>query len=539
MEKIIPEVKDISLYREIVKNMVNPLEIIREGISNSIDAEAKNIIIKLYRNKNGKFSVEIQDDGNGMNIFEIKSFFNLGDSNKDKRNIGEKGLGTKIFFRSDILTVITQNENREVLRAVMKDPWKNLKNGKMPSYELTKDKVDKGGKKTIVRIENYFINNPEKYFNIGVLKDYIRWFTAGGSYKHLFANIVELNSYVKNMQVSPRIFIRDEIMGIEEEIAGTHQFHQPQENPNVDETEKIYRRSVNYCRHFGPFNKSTNINGEFVSFQLYATVLGINCRRSLAKLKVGEKFKTRFGCYLTKDFIPIVKCNSLLPHDKAHHFQLLLNSQNFDLTADRNNVSNMQDEKVKWILENAKGIIEREILPVAQASYFRMRKSEENNHYIKTMKSKYSTLECDNTKELNSLNIDDLCLEKEPHNSLTTLFLLISLLNHKIYKKYIKEIRKIIFYANDLVYKIRCQDKMDKILIVAIEYNLSSILNATILSGIDCIVCWKVDIEISNFNISGINILSNEGRYRINTSNERIIEVIELSTIIDLIKLNN
>ena len=203
MEKIIPEVKDISLYREIVKNMLNPLEIIREGISNSIDAEAKNITIKLYRNEKSNFSVEIQDDGNGMDLIEIKSFFNLGDSNKDIRNIGQKGLGTKIFFRSEVLSVITQTGDGILLKAVMENPWDNLLKMKMPLYGLSKGTTDSKEHKTIVRIENYFINNPEKHFNVSVLKDYIRWFTAGGSYKHLFANIVELNSYVKNIQVSP------------------------------------------------------------------------------------------------------------------------------------------------------------------------------------------------------------------------------------------------------------------------------------------------------------------------------------------------
>ena len=536
MEKIIPEVKDIALYREIVKNMLNPLEIIREGISNSIDAEAKNIIIRLYRNEKGDFSVEVQDDGNGMNLVEIKSFFNLGDSNKDTRNIGQKGLGTKIFFRSEVLTVMTQTGEGESLKAVMKNPWDNLLEMKMPLYELSKETIESKEHKTVVRIENYLINNPEKYFNISVLKDYIRWFTAGGSYKHLFANIVELNSYVKNIQVSPRIFIRDEIIGVEEEVSGTHQFHQPQENPNVDPSENVYKRSVNYCRHFGPFHKSTNINGEYVSFQLYATVLGINCRRSLARLRIGEKYKTRFGCYLTKDFIPVAKYNILLPHDKAHHFQLLLNSQNFDLTADRNNVSNMQDEKVKWILENAKAIIESEILPVAQASYFRMRKLEEHEHYKETIKSKSFALENPATKELNDLNVDDICLEKQPHNAFTTLFLLIALLSHKVYKRYIKEIRKIVFYGNDLVYKIRCQSKDDKIIIVAIEHKLSALLNSTMLKGIDCIVCWKVDVEVNSFS-SGINILESDGKYKINLENERVIDVLELSRIVDIIRL--
>lgn len=85
MEIFVPVVKDISLYREIVKNMVNPLEVLREAISNCVDAEAKNIFIKIYRNENGKFSLDIEDDGVGMDEDEIKTFLNLGDFKKGEK----------------------------------------------------------------------------------------------------------------------------------------------------------------------------------------------------------------------------------------------------------------------------------------------------------------------------------------------------------------------------------------------------------------------------------------------------------------------
>lgn len=32
-----------------------------------------------------------------------------------------------------------------------------------------------------------------------------------------------------------------------------------------------------------------------------------------------------------------------------HHFHICINSQNFELTADRNNVTNEDDLEVKWI----------------------------------------------------------------------------------------------------------------------------------------------------------------------------------------------
>lgn len=60
MEKYKPQVKDIFLFKEIAQNIVNPLEILREAISNSHDAEAKIISILVYRNTSGNFTIEIQ-----------------------------------------------------------------------------------------------------------------------------------------------------------------------------------------------------------------------------------------------------------------------------------------------------------------------------------------------------------------------------------------------------------------------------------------------------------------------------------------------
>lgn len=123
MEKFKPQVKDISMFKEIAQNIVNPLEILREAISNSHDAEAKNISILVYRNTAGSFVTEIQDDGKGMNIEEIHRFFNLGDSNKGGIGIGEKGLGTKTYFKSKRVTLCTQTKCNEAYKVVMGQPW--------------------------------------------------------------------------------------------------------------------------------------------------------------------------------------------------------------------------------------------------------------------------------------------------------------------------------------------------------------------------------------------------------------------------------
>ena len=87
MENFISILNSNYLYKEVIKNVIDPLEIIREAISNSIDAEARNIEIRIFKNENSKFSISIKDNGNGMNYEEIQSFFNLGYSKDVKEHM--------------------------------------------------------------------------------------------------------------------------------------------------------------------------------------------------------------------------------------------------------------------------------------------------------------------------------------------------------------------------------------------------------------------------------------------------------------------
>src|ERR1700678_1320003 len=100
---------------EIASDFGNPLEIVREAISNAIDARANVIAIE--------FSVEeidgaqtlviaIEDDGSGMTKESLeRDFWGLGfsGSRDDKSKIGEKGHGTKIYLRSEEVRVLTHS----------------------------------------------------------------------------------------------------------------------------------------------------------------------------------------------------------------------------------------------------------------------------------------------------------------------------------------------------------------------------------------------------------------------------------------------
>ncbi|MCX8128653.1 MAG: hypothetical protein N3I35_00950 [Clostridia bacterium] len=46
-------------------------------------------------------------------------------------------------------------------------------------------------------------------------------------------------------------------------------------------------------------------------------------------------------------------------------------------TADRNNISNEDDPKLKWVLDEARKILIEDIKPLADYGYFKLRKLEE------------------------------------------------------------------------------------------------------------------------------------------------------------------
>ncbi len=338
------------------------------------------------------------------------------------------------------------------------------------------------------------------------------------------------------MQVAPRIFINDTILGIREEIAGTHQFFPPQENPKEDPNEKIYKRSVNYCRHFGPYHRSTNINGEYISFQMYGTVSGVNCRKAMCKLKPSERLKSRFGVYLAKDFIPFTKKSSLITDPNYHHFHILVNSQNFELTADRNNISNEDDIKIKWILSNVKRIINEDIMPITQNSYFKMRKEEECQYLIHeknvSLRKRMSSF-----KKLEELNLADICIKRIPDNEAQVALLLASLLCSSSGKSQIKFIDSIAHYSYQSTTDLICLNEEQIPLLVEIEFLLSNLFKHDhTYETFDCIVCWKVDIEVNERRklVDGteLKLISEKKQWLLKYGTEKVIPIIELSSII-------
>ena len=534
MEKEL-KVNQISLYREIAKNLVNPLEVIREALSNAHDAKSTEIMIRIYRDSDNVFCIEISDDGNGMGENEFERFFNLGDSQKLQVNIGQKGLGTKTYFRSaELIVESQQKDTKKRFKAVLSQPWDELNKNHLPKYTFLEIDYQPGKDGTIISIQDYKIDHPERYFNFDTLKDYILWYTAAGSFKTKFANIIQLQKYVQNIHISLKVFLRDEINDRIEEFAGTHQFSEPNENPSIDVNNEKNPRSDNYCKHFGPFHRETHIDGEYVSFQLYGTISGINKRNEISHFYQGEKHKSRFGLYLCKDFIPIENKHDLLNDPNYQHYHLLLNSQSFDLTADRNNVSNGDDPRVIWVFTEFDNIWRTQIKTIAEESYFKIR-DEEEIQYDQKKRIKELANRKTNYKNIPSLIINDIPILKIPNNEAQVALLFSALLTKH---PDIFDGLSIGHYSDKSTTDLICEKADGSILLVELEYSLRNIFrHGHAYETFDYVICWIVDLEINETKKTpegvALKLTKADNKWFLKYGPSKLIPIIELKQIVE------
>src|ERR1051325_8480274 len=195
-QTIKPTVNAAREFKEIASDFGSPLDLLRESISNSFDAKASHIKLTFSTVEiRGRsiLKIVIEDNGLGMDLKGLQSFFDLGNSfhHDDKERskkeglddatlpIGEKGHGTKVFLNSSHVTVATSQNGKKYV-AEMMDPYAALSDDKVPFAEVQETETTPGDVGTTITILGYNHDQTE-LFNHERLKDHIRWFTKFGS----------------------------------------------------------------------------------------------------------------------------------------------------------------------------------------------------------------------------------------------------------------------------------------------------------------------------------------------------------------------
>ncbi len=186
--QINPQVDAVREFIEIANDFSNPLDIVREAISNAYDAKANKIwiafdVIDEYGDR--QLRITLKDNGHGMNKEDLQAFFNLGSSSRrsDKDAIGEKGHGTKVYFNS-LKIEVTSKKDKKQCHAVMDKPFKKLKMGELPTVSVTITDADSEDTETTIIIYGYRNNSARNIYSRRFERSHNVVYKAWGNRKH-------------------------------------------------------------------------------------------------------------------------------------------------------------------------------------------------------------------------------------------------------------------------------------------------------------------------------------------------------------------
>ena len=356
-----PKVNEAHEFLQIAENFRNPLEIIREALSNSWDAGANEVKITIDRDTYKtpwRPIITIEDDGYGMGVNELERFFSLGFSEKPKSCIGTKGHGTKIYYRSDGIFLETVSNGKKIVAATETPPYETLNLGKVPTYwyEFAEDFSGKHGTKIIV---TRFNSRPRDFQKVNdEIIPYIKWYTIGGSFEHYF------NKNARKMSIS----VHNTWTGERNTVDNWFTF--PNENLTAENSTKL-------CKIFEPkiLSGESEENHIEVTVQIVACLVGEEIRKQMVPTR------NDMGLWLAKDFIRIEREDVLFQVGGKtgefyySNFLVLANCQQFNLPANRESIQ--RDEIYATVMKLVKEYIKQIGNDGFTLSFFNKKKTEE------------------------------------------------------------------------------------------------------------------------------------------------------------------
>lgn len=353
--EITPKVNQAQEFAEIANDFSNPLELVREAISNSFDAEAKNISVSFFVDKvvgEDILRIEIEDDGNGMSLDGLQSFFDLGNSSRkgNEHKIGEKGHGTKVYFRSQKIYVETIC-NGIKSKASIDHPLKTLSLNQIPKVIVSQEKAEGLPNGTRLIITGYN-NSKRSVFTHENLKDYIFWKTKFGSIENVFNHTSRRETKLKLLGLGAKT---------PELLTFGHFFP-----PESESIQKLFEKHVvkapdYYCKRIiksGVLKNHPEIEYEAI-FSVEGSRVKYNSNPMLRRPgyqapEFSYTISERYGLWLCKDYIPIQDKNIWIGTRGTEHTRLhaFINCQGLNLTANRGSCDNTPSD----VLQDLKDI---------------------------------------------------------------------------------------------------------------------------------------------------------------------------------------
>ena len=356
------KVDEANEFIEIANDFSNVLDLLREAISNSYDADADKIWISFSTVKEYGESIlriEIRDNGTGMDRDGLQAFFDLGNSLRrgDASKIGEKGHGTKVFFNSSEIQVVTCRDGT-TLRARLADPYKRLHDRQGLLVDVSEEATPGDCPGTTVLVKGYN-NNRRELFTHERLKDYVLWFTKVGSVE------AQLGDTSNSEKV---LYLQGLDRAEDEEIPFGHPF--PEESSSLDALldEHMADAPKYYCKRIvksGQLKKHPEIRFDAIfsieGNRVKQIANPMIRRQGLPPPEGSYKVQDRYGLWLCRDLIPVQRQNDWIGTKGSEflRFHAFFNCQEFRLTANRGSVNNTPTELLQDIEEEVRRIYDQ------------------------------------------------------------------------------------------------------------------------------------------------------------------------------------
>ncbi len=490
-----PKVDETQEFIEIANDFSNPLDLVREAISNSYDAGSSKIWISfnVIKQQGEKvFKVILKDNGSGMSREQLQNFFDLGNSTRrdDENTIGEKGHGTKVYFNSDRIEVKTST-GEDSLSAVMDKPFEKLFKRIIPTVQVVPmDETYDKGTEIIIYAYN---NNRRDRFKHHIIKDYIVWFTKHGSIENQFsslANSVDLH-----------------LKGLDEDdfelIPQGHHF--PQDSKSIDRLldEYLVKAPGHYSKKIikkGVLNKYPEIKyqaifcieGKYAKYK-YNPML----KRSGYSAPDGAyTIQERYGLWLCKDNIAIQRKNEWITYKGSEYtkFHAFVNCQDLRLTANRGSVDNTPSEILQGIKEVVKEIYD-DIIKGDEWFNIEWLEEEASSYQTTEREKKNFSLRINKINKANIAEYKGITLvEPKRESGVFSIFLLLSQMDVELFPFQIVD-----YDTHDGIDVIAKGDKHTpiasaKLFYVEFKRTLSKGFNHS-FENLHSVVCWETDIK--------------------------------------------
>jgi Ser-tRNA(Ala) deacylase AlaX len=491
-----PAVDATQEFIEIANDFSNPLDLVREAVSNAYDARATEIWISFDVIKQAGESILriiLKDNGSGMCAQRLQNFFDLGNSSRrdDPAAIGEKGHGTKVYFNSRRVELLTC-DGTSAHHAVMVEPFAKLHNREIPIVIVNERTIVDVNRGTTITLLGYNNSRRDK-FTHQILKDYISWFTKHGA--------IENGSEDSRRPV--QLMLKG--LGAEtwEKIRQGHFF--PEDSVDIN---KLFDQFVTKAPDFYVkkiVKTGTLKNFPEIHFQAVFCIEGRNkkyeynemLRRTGYSAPAGSyTIQERYGLWLCKDSIPVQRKNEWITFKGSEYtkFHAFINCQGLRLTANRGSVDNTPSEVLDDIKEAVQKIYNEIVGSDVWLQMEWLEDEAESYHSTEREKKQFNyrvgKVNRSNVASYKGLNL----VEPDRESGVFSMFLMLSQMESKLFPFFVVD-----YDTHDGIDVIAKGDDTtpivnSKLFYVEFKKTLSKGFNHS-FQNLHSVVCWDTDIK--------------------------------------------